>query len=53
MDYNEDRQIAFHQDRTKNYDLSFVSRIIESDASHQAFIYLNTIGNLQLQCVVL
>ena len=44
MDYNEDRQIKYHHSVIDND--SFVSKIIESDESQQAFIYLNTIGNL-------
>ena len=43
MDYNEDRQVSFHQDMEKKT-FGLASNIIESDQSNHAFIYLNTIG---------
>ena len=43
MDYNEDRQVTY--DRvTKKKEIGLVNTIIESDQSHHALIYLDTIG---------
>ena len=49
MDYNEDRQVSFHQDMEKKT-FGLASNIIESDQSSHAFIYLNTIGKT-MQCI--
>ena len=44
MDYNEDRQVFISPDIENKQDNNFISRIVESEDSSQAFIYLNTIG---------
>ena len=44
MDYNEERQVGFEEEFTTAENDSFTSKIIESDHSQHAAIYLNTIG---------
>ena len=45
LDYNEDRQVTFHDDIKRNDDeFGLVSTIAESEDNEHAFIYLNTIG---------
>ena len=44
MDYNEDRQITFHQLSNETHKFSMASSIKHSENEHNAYIYLNTIG---------
>ena len=44
MDYNEDRQVTFDKDVSTVKEDSLVSSLVESHEEHNAFIYLNTIG---------
>ena len=44
MDYNEDRQVMFDKDVSTVKEDSLVSSLVESHEEHNAFIYLNTIG---------
>ena len=44
MDYNEDRQMTFHEDLVKVEDRNLAIRILKSDENQHASIYLDTIG---------
>ena len=44
MDYNEDRQVTFHQNFSKVMKIGLAATIVETDATKHASIYLNTIG---------
>ena len=44
MDYNEDRQMTFHEDFVKVEDRNLAIRILKSDENQHASIYLDTIG---------
>ena len=44
MDYNEDRQVIFHENIIEEKKTGLASSIIDSDKDQQALIYLNTIG---------
>jgi len=44
IDHNEDRQVTFNTNHTKMTNISLAASVAESDASQQAFIYLDTIG---------
>ena len=44
MDYNEDRQITFHQNSNENSETGSASSTAQSDKNRDAYIYLNTIG---------
>ena len=45
LDYNEDRQITFHQDiQYKKVNLSLAESVLEHDESQQAFVYKDSIG---------
>ena len=44
MDYNEDRQVTFKEEKQVKDSFTLVNRIDKSDENQQAFIYLNTIG---------
>ena len=48
MDYNEDRQVNFDQDHKQVEADGFYNRLVESDETDHASIYLNTIGKLSL-----
>ena len=49
MDYNEDRQITFDDEvKAVNHD-SLISAVDKSSDDDKAFIYLNTIGIIQLR----
>ena len=55
MDYNEDRQVSLNRNIRKK-ELGLTSSLVESDMSHNAFVYLDTIGKgfnkniFQLHC---
>ena len=44
MDYNEDRQVTFHQNYFRKKKDSFPLSIVESEQDEYALIYLDTIG---------
>ena len=44
MDYNEDRQVTFNNNISREKDESLSSNVVESNQEHQAFIYLDTVG---------
>ena len=46
LDYNEDRQFKINHNVTYKKDKSLASTIVESDQDQHAFIYLNTVGEL-------
>ena len=48
MDYNEDRQVNFDQDHKQVEADGFYNRLVESDETDHASIYLNTIGELTI-----
>ena len=43
MDYNEDRQVTLDKNISQG-DFGLASSLAQSDDSHHAFVYLNTIG---------
>ena len=52
MDYNEDRQVNFfNQDHKQVEADGFYNRLVESDETDHASIYLNTIGKLSIDDV--
>ena len=51
MDYNEDRQVTFDKISIQLEDKGLVSRMVESHDNEQASIYLNTIGNINLDSI--
>ena len=54
MDYNEERQVGFEEEFTSADNDSFTTKIIESDHSQHAAIYLNTIGkNMSMKMLFL
>ena len=47
LDYNEDRQVTLDSDIFEENHFGLASGIVESDHDHQAFIYLDTIGEFK------
>ena len=46
MDYNKYRQVSVTKDRKNFDDAGWSSRVVEIDQKQQAFIYLNSIGEI-------
>ena len=44
MDYNEDRQVIFHQNTSKAKLMGLAKSVASSDQNQHAFVYLDTIG---------
>ena len=44
MDFNEDRQATFEKSFTHTGDFSFDTKILQSEESKQASIFLDTVG---------
>ena len=43
MDYNEDRQVTFDKNMSQG-EFGLASSLAQSEQSHHAFVYLDTIG---------
>ena len=48
MDFNEDRQATFDKNFTQAGDFSFDTKILQSEESKQATIFLDTVGMYQM-----
>ena len=45
MDYNEDRQYSYHEEKKKMKKFGLARSLVKSDEKEEAKIYLNSIGN--------